>query len=211
MTGQERATEHESLDRRGAAPAPTGRNLVVVSGPSGAGKTTVCRAVAERLGVPISTSATTRPKRPGEVDGRDYHFLSDEAFRRRIDQGRFVEWAEVFGHLYGTPVEELARTDEAGHVLLLEIDVQGGIQIKKRFPDALAVLLLAPGAETLRARLSGRATERPEEAERRFAKAQREIEMARRAGCYDAEVVNDRLDDAVEQVIGLIQTRRNLA
>ncbi|HUU89619.1 MAG TPA: guanylate kinase [Phycisphaerae bacterium] len=211
MTGQEPVTEHDAMEPREAPRALTGRNLVVVSGPSGAGKTTVCHTVAERLGVPISTSATTRPRRPNEVDGRDYHFIGEEEFRRRIDQGRFVEWAEVFGQLYGTPIEELARADEAGNVLLLEIDVQGGIQIKKRFPDALAVLLLAPGLEALRRRLSLRGTEGREEAERRFAKAQKEIEMARRAGCYDVEVVNDRLADAVEKVIELVKTRRNQA
>jgi len=209
MTGQEPVTEHGATEPREAPRALTGRNLVVVSGPSGAGKTTVCRKVAKRLGVLVSVSATTRPRRPGEVDGTDYQFIGAEEFRRRIDQGRFVEWAEVFGQLYGTPLEELVRAEEAGNVLLLEIDVQGGIRIKKRFPDVLAVLLLAPGLEALRRRLSLRGTEGQEEAERRFAEAQKEIEMARRAGCYDVEVVNDRLDDAVEKVIELVEMRRN--
>jgi len=199
------------MEPRETPRARTGRNLVVVSGPSGAGKTTVCRKVAKRLGVLVSVSATTRPRRPGEADGTDYLFIGEEEFRRRIDQGRFVEWAEVFGQLYGTPLEELVRAEEAGNVLLLEIDVQGGTQIKKRFPDALAVLLLAPGLEALRRRLSLRGTEGQEEAERRFAEAQKEIEMARRAGCYDVEVVNDRLDDAVEKVIELVEMRRNQA
>jgi len=211
MTGQEPVTQHGAREPRQTPRALTGRNLVVISGPSGTGKTTVCRQVAERLGVRVSTSATTRPRRPGEVDGRDYYFLSEEEFRRRIADARFVEWAEVFGRLYGTPVEELARAADAGEVLLLEIDVQGGIQIKNRFPDALAILLLAPGLEALRCRLSLRGTEGPEEAERRFALATKEIEMARRAACYDAEVVNDRLDDAVGQVMQLVQTRRKQA
>ena len=192
----------------GARPPASGRHLVVVSGPSGAGKTTVCRAVAERLGVPISTSATTRPRRAGEVDGKDYDFIGEEEFRRRADQGRFVEWAEVFGRLYGTPVEQLDRARDAGDVLLLEIDVQGGIQIKKKFPEALAILLLPPDPQALRSRLSKRGTEAPEEASQRVAKAQEEVRKARQAGCYDAEVVNDRLDDAVRQVIEWVETRR---
>lgn len=211
MTGHEPMTEHETLQGRGTHSLRTGRNLVVVSGPSGAGKTTVCHAVAERTGALISTSATTRPKRADEVHGRDYTFITEEEFRSRIDDGRFVEWAEVFGQLYGTPVEELARASDAGKVLLLEIDVQGGIQIKKKFPDALAILLLAPDPQALRCRLSGRGTEGSDEARRRFAKAKQEIEMARRTGCYDTEVVNDRLDDAVRQVIELVQTRRKQA
>jgi len=186
-----------------------GRHLVVISGPSGVGKTTIVRAVAERLGVPVSISATTRPKRPSEVDGRDYYFLTEDAFRRRIRENRFVEWAEVFGRLYGTPVEEIERARQSGDVLLLEIDVQGGIQIKRAYPDALAILVLPPGAEALRGRLAGRGTESEEEVRRRLDKAQREIAMARQAGCYDREVVNDRLEMAIQRVIEWVQTRRN--
>lgn len=207
MTAPEPVAKRSTPGARPPAPAP-GRRLVVVSGPSGVGKTTVCRAVAERLGVPISTSATTRPRRAGEVDGKDYYFIGEEEFRRRAAQGRFVEWAEIFGRLYGTPVEELDRAPNAGDILLLEIDVQGGIQIRKKFPEALAILLLPPDPQDLRSRLSTRGTEAPEEASRRVAKAQEEVRMARQAGCYDAEVVNDRLDDAVRRVIELVKTRR---
>lgn len=209
MTGHEAMTKDDTPQPPTAA--PSGRNLVVVSGPSGVGKTTVCRAVAARIDVLVGTSATTRPQRPGETDGQDYYFIRKEEFRRRIDDGRFIEWAEVFGRLYGTPIEELVRASDAGKVLLLEIDVQGGIQIKEKFPEALAILLLPPDPEVLRSRLSFRGTEVPQEAERRFAKAQEEIQMARRAGCYDAEVVNDRLEDAIQRVIELVQTRRTQA
>jgi len=184
------------------------RALVVLSGPSGVGKTTVCRAVVKRLGLAESTSATTRKIRPGETDGADYYFLSREEFERRIAAGRFVEWAEVFGQLYGTPVEEVERARAAGRTLLLEIDVQGGIQIKRKFPEAMAILLLPPEPQALRARLSRRGTEAPEEAERRFAKATEEVATARAAGCYDAEVVNDDLGAAINQVVSIIETRR---
>ena len=197
--------------KTGAAPSPaTGRgvHLVVLSGPSGVGKTTVCREVASRLGLMESISATTRQIRPGEKKGADYYFMSREEFQRRIDAGRFVEWAEVFGHLYGTPVEELERARAAGQTLLLEIDVQGGIRIKQKFPEALAILLLPPEPQALRARLSRRGTEAPEEAERRLAKATEEVATARAAGCYDAEVVNDDLGVAINQVVSLIETRR---
>lgn len=189
----------------------TERNLVVLSGPSGAGKTTVCRALAGRMDLLLSTSATTRPPRPGEVDGQDYYFITPEEFRRRAAEGRFVERAEVFGHSYGTPVEELQRAREAGKMLLLEIDVQGGIQIKRKYPEALAILLLPPDDRALRQRLSRRGTESQADVERRFAKAHDEVRIAREAGCYDVEIVNDRLDDAINQVAAAIETRRKQA
>jgi guanylate kinase len=185
-----------------------GRNLIIISGPSGAGKTTVCRAVAPRLGLKVSTSATTRKQRKGETDGVDYHFLTRAEFERRVAAGRFVEWAEVFGNLYGTPVDELEQARADGRTLLLEIDVQGGCQIKQKYPEALAILLLPPDPQALRSRLTGRGTEAPEEAQARFAAAQQEIEMARRSRCYDAEVVNDDLAAAIENVVRRIETRR---
>jgi guanylate kinase len=188
-----------------------GRNLVVLSGPSGAGKTTVARAVAERLDLAISVSATTRRPRPGEADGVDYFFLSDEEFSKRVAEGRFVEWAEVFGRRYGTPVEELERAGREGRLLLLEIYVQGGILIKKKFPEALAILLLPPEEQALRTRLAKRGTETPEELERRLAKARDEIRLARESRSYDVEVTNDDLRRAITEVASVIQTRRKHA
>ena len=199
------------MGKGGGTPNPAGRNLVVLSGPSGAGKTTVARALREQTDLALSTSATTRPPRPGEVDGKDYYFLTEEAFRQRIAAGGFVEWAEVFGRLYGTPVRELERAAKEGKTLLLEIDVQGGIQVKRKYPEALAILLMPPDAATQRERLSKRGTETPEELERRFAKAQEEVRTARASGCYDAEVVNDDLRRAVRDVVRILERRRSQA
>lgn len=195
---------------KGARQRPERANLalIVLSGPSGAGKTTVARQVQERLDLARSVSATTRQRRPGETDGSDYYFVSREEFRRRVDAGQFVEWAEVFGQLYGTPVEAVGRARAAGRTILLEIDVQGGIQIKRKFPEALAILLLAPDPQALRARLSTRGTEAPEEAQRRVAKAAEEVAMARASGCYDVEVVNNDLKAAVNEVVSIIEARR---
>ncbi|MCX5682780.1 MAG: guanylate kinase [Planctomycetota bacterium] len=186
-------------------------NLIVLSGPSGAGKTTVSRALTERLDLLLSTSATTRPPRKGETDGVDYFFLAPEEFKKRVAANRFVEWAEVFGHYYGTPIEGLEKAGKSGKMFLLEIDVQGGIQIKRKFPEALAILLLPPDDQALRQRLSHRGTESPQAIEQRFAKAQDEIRMAREAGCYDVEIVNNRLAETVNEVVSLIQTRRKQA
>jgi len=199
------------MGKGGGTPNPAGRNLVVLSGPSGAGKTTVARALREQTDLALSTSATTRPPRPGEVDGKDYYFLTEEAFRKRVAAGGFVEWAEVFGRLYGTPVRELERAAKEGKTLLLEIDVQGGIQVKRKYPEALAILLMPPDAATQRERLSKRGTETPEELERRFAKAQEEVRTARASGCYDAEVVNDDLRRAVRDVVRILERRRSQA
>jgi guanylate kinase len=193
------------------APSCIGCNLIVISGPSGAGKTTVSRALPGRLDLLVSTSATTRPPRKGEVEGVDYYFLSPEEFKARVAENRFVEWAEVFGHCYGTPIEGLELARKSGRMLLLEIDVQGGIQIKKKFPEALAILLLPPADQTLRQRLSHRGTESPQDVQRRFDMAQEEVRMARQSRCYDVEIVNDQLAATVNEVVSVIQTRRKQA
>jgi guanylate kinase len=202
----------EKADRAaGVLPGSIGSNLVVLSGPSGSGKTTVGRMLPGRMDILISTSATTRRPRPGETDGTDYCFLTPEEFKKRAAEGRFVEWAEVFGHSYGTPVEELERAAKQGKRLLLEIDVQGGIQIKKKFPEALAILLLPPDDRSLRRRLSRRGTESPADVERRFANAREEVRMAREARVYDVEVVNDRLADTIDQLVTLLGIDRGIA
>jgi guanylate kinase len=182
--------------------------MVVVSGPSGAGKTTVTRALVKRTDLVLSVSVTTRRPRPGETEGVDYYFVTPEEFKRRVAANRLIEWASVFGNCYGTPVEELERARQSGKMLILEIDVQGGIQIKKKYPEALAILLLAPDDKTLCKRLAARATDADDEVRLRLALACKEIDMARQSGCYDAEVTNDDLDRAVEEIVSIIQSRR---
>lgn len=174
-----------------------GGRLLVISGPSGCGKSTICRALMEDPRVVFSVSATTRTKRPGEVDGRDYLFLTPEEFEARVERGEFVEHALVHGNRYGTlrgPLEEaLAR----GDAYLVEIDVQGANELKRQGIPGVYVFIAPPDFETLRARLVGRGTDSPEVVERRLAKAHDEYEERVK---YDHVVVNDELERAVRAV-----------
>jgi len=175
--------------------------MVVISGPSGSGKSTLCKRLLEDARVHFSVSATTRAPRPGEVDGRDYRFLDPQAFKRMIREGAFIEHAEVHGNMYGTlraPMDEaLAR----GEVYLLEIDVQGALQLRALEEPGLYIFVAPPGMEILRRRLIGRGTDAPEVIERRLKKA--EDEMRERVK-YDHVVINDDLERALSEVRGLI-------
>jgi guanylate kinase len=173
------------------AEVPLGR-LVVVSGPSGAGKTTVLRQVFACSPVPLvrSVSATTRAPRPGEVDGQSYFFLDPADFQARRARGEFLECFEVFGegHWYGTPQSAVAAGLKAGKWVLLEIDVQGAMAVVQRYPDAITVFLRPPSLEVLEVRLRGRRTESEEAIQRRLAQARRELALADR---YAYRVVNE--------------------
>ncbi|MFW6145996.1 MAG: guanylate kinase [Planctomycetota bacterium] len=189
----------------GDATATPGR-LVVISGPSGVGKGTIVRRVLETVDEAVAgLSVTTRAPRPGERDGIDYRFVSVETFRRMIDTDALLEWAEVHGHYYGTEAAAVDAALAAGKIVILEIDVQGGLQVARRRPSARLILITPPGDAELRRRLEGRGTDAPDVIERRLAKAHEEMRMARDSGRYTNEVVNDDLDDAVRRVVGLIR------
>lgn len=172
--------------------------LFVISGPSGAGKGTLLAELRkQRPDLDLTVSATTRSPRPGEVDGTSYYFLSDEEFRRRIAAGEFVEWAEVHGHLYGTLVSEVKRLLAKGHSLVLEIDVQGALNVRKVYPDAVLVFIEPPSLEVLEERLRGRGTEDEASIELRLKNARHEMELADQ---YDARIVNDTVDRAAQEL-----------
>ena len=179
--------------------------LIVLSGPAGVGKTTVAEAVCRRLGLRRSVSATTRARREGEADGRDYVFVTEEEFEARVARGEFLEHARVHGHWYGTPRRPIEEALARGESRLLVIDVQGGAQVRERRPESLFIFLDAPDDATLRARLVGRSTECREHQERRLAEARAERTYKER---YDHCVINDDLDRAVDDVCHLIATAR---
>lgn len=176
---------------------------VVLAGPSGTGKTTIGRRLVERRDdVRFSVSATTRPRRPEERDGVDYHFLSREEFRRRIEDEAFLEWAEVHGELYGTLRSELDRARTAGQHLLLDIDVQGARSVRRRVEGAVTVFLLAPSGERIVNRLRGRGSESEDQLRGRLRAAESELEAVTE---FDYVVVNDELERAVEAVEAIMQ------
>lgn len=179
----------------------------MITGPSGVGKGTLIRGLLERIPeLELSVSATTRPPRPGERDGVDYHFLSPEEFDRRVAAGEFLEHAMYSGHRYGTLRSEVERRLRRGRPVVLEIEVQGARQVRAAMPDAVAVFIAPPSREALRARLIGRGTDAPEQVDERMRTAERELEAQPE---FAHVVVNDRLEQATEELAGIV--RRKLA
>lgn len=174
--------------------------LLIISGPSGSGKTSICRALEKYPGVRKSVSVTTRPPRPQEQEGRDYYFVSEEEFKKRIEQGEFAEYARYSGHLYGTLLEPLKRALEEGIIYLLEIDVQGAQQIMKKFPEAISIFILPPNEEALKERITGRSLQA--DLQSRMAIAREETKLANQ---YKYKVVNDVLERAVEEIRQIIE------
>jgi len=176
---------------------------VVIAAPSGAGKTTIARALVERNDdIVFSVSATTRAPRPREMPGQDYHFVDDDTFDRMIAANELAEWAVVHGKRYGTLRREVTRALEQGKLVMLDIDVQGARQVRRVFAQALLIFLVPPSVEELNRRLSGRASENVEERRRRLENARREIAAVSE---FDHVVVNDDLDAAVARVEGIIR------
>jgi len=180
--------------------------LLVLAGPSGVGKGTIVDGLKERFPeLWESVSYTTRPPRAGEAEGEDYHFVSRAQFEALRDAGGFLEWFEVFGDLKGTPREPVLAHLAAGDDVVLEIDVHGALAVREVFPDALLVFIAPPSRAEQRRRLLTRAGDSPEDVERRLEGAAAEERLA---GAFDAVVVNDDIDTAVEQVAAILKARR---
>lgn len=183
--------------------------LLIISGPSGVGKTTITRGVERSIPDAVfSVSATTRPRTEVDVEGVDYHFVTDEEFERMKAAGEFLETAGIYGKKYGTPrlwVEEQLRR---GRLVILEIDVQGAVNVKRQIPEAYALFVLPPGEETLLERLRARKREDEATITRRFSAAREEITHARSCGVYDVFLVNEKLDESIERAAQLVRTER---
>ena len=179
--------------------------LVVISGFSGAGKGTVSRALVEKYGYRLSISATTRKPREGEHDGRDYFFKTENEFLSLIDYNGYIEYAQYVGHYYGTPRKFVEDSLAEGQVVILEIEVQGAMQVHEKRPDAVMVFIAPPSFEELAARLRGRGTEDEEKVLKRLETAKEEL---KHQNAFDYVVVNDEIDRAVEELKGILAKRR---
>lgn len=182
--------------------------LLIISGPSGAGKTTIARGLLQRLGAVFSVSMTTRPRTAADTQGVDYDFVDTDRFEQAIERGELLEWAKVFDRYYGTPREPVERHLAEGRDVLLEIDVQGGVQVKQAKPKALAIFILPPSEQELLERLRRRAREDEQAIQRRFREAQHEIRTAQSSGAYDHFIVNEQVEDAIDDALRLIEQRR---
>ena len=172
--------------------------LIVISGPSGAGKGTICKALLEkRQDIEVSVSATTRNPRDGEIDGVNYHFLKKEDFLKKLEQGDFLEYAQVYGNFYGTPKSNVEEVLESGKNVILEIDIQGALKVKEKATEGVFIFILPPSMEELKQRIIKRGSETPESLMTRFKSAYQEINYVSK---YNYAVVNDNVEDAVHKI-----------
>ena len=182
--------------------------IVIISGPSGVGKSTICKEIVRQLkDVYLSTSVTTRPKSETEIDGQDYWFISEKDFQSRLDNDMLLEHAEVFGNMYGTPKENVEEALQDSKTVILEIDVQGALQIKSIYPNAKMIFILPPSAKVLKERMDNRGREEDEVAEQRLNGAGTEIAAAWQY--YEHMVVNEDLQQAVNECVQIITGARN--
>jgi len=180
--------------------------LFVISAPSGAGKSTLCKILLERFpDIRFSVSHTTRKPRSGETDGKDYYFITKDEFVKGTESGRWAEWAEVHGNFYGTSAEFLDKSLNAGNDILLDIDVQGTLQILRQYPDSITIFILPPSIEILRDRLKSRSTDTPEVIASRLSNAEKE--MAQK-DLYRHIIVNDSLPETAGELISIIERYR---
>src|SRR5690242_11648406 len=187
---------------------PTTGTLIVICGPSGVGKSTISNILKENLGVSYIVSATTRPKQPQDDEGKEYDHIDKKEFFRRLDSNQYLEYAQVYGDYYATPKHPALDHLVAGKDVLLEIDVQGALQVRHHYPDALLIFILPPDEPTLLHRLKDRGRDSAEDIHKRFTAAKREIHMAKGSRAFDTMVVNDNLDRAVEEIAKIIKHKR---
>ncbi len=187
-------------------PNPSQGVLYIVSAPSGAGKTSLVKALLKAdPAIRLSVSYTTRAPRPGETDGRDYHFVDRHAFEKMLADGEFLEHAEVYGNFYGTSKGSISRDLNAGHDILLEIDWQGAAQVKRHFPESASIFILPPSFNALRSRLTGRGQDSSEVIERRLAAAAHDVAHA---DAFDYIIVNDDFDHALQDLVAITRSIR---
>lgn len=175
--------------------------LFIISGPSGAGKGTICKRLVDETKVEVSVSMTTRQPRAGEIDGKSYYFTTKENFLKEVEAEGFLEWAEVYGNYYGTPKSKLDEKLSAGVDVVLEIDIQGALNVKEVYPEGIFIFILPPSMTELRKRITGRGSETEESLKLRLSQTLKEVSYIDK---YDYCVVNDDLDEAVARVKAIV-------